>query len=49
MRSYLEEIDFERIKQRFEAFWQKEIIDRPLIAITAPKKEQKKRNWRNEE
>lgn len=45
MRSYLEEVDFEKIKLRFEAFWQKEIIDRPLIAITAPKKEEKKRNF----
>lgn len=41
MRSYLDEIDFEKIKQRFDAFWQREIIDRPMIAITVPRKERK--------
>lgn len=45
MKSYLEEVDFERIKQRFDAFWQREIMDRPLISITAPRKEQKKRDF----
>lgn len=37
MRSYLDEVDFETIKQRFDAFWEREILDRPLIYITAPK------------
>ena len=41
MRSYLEEVDFETIKQRFDAFWDGEVLDRPLIYITAPKKRQK--------
>lgn len=42
MRSYLDEVDFETIKQRFDAFWRREILDRPLIYITAPKEKQKK-------
>jgi hypothetical protein len=41
MRSYLEEVDFETIKQRFDAFWDGEVLDRPLICITTPKKRQK--------
>jgi len=45
MRSYLEEVDFETIKQRFDAFWDREILDRPLIYITAPKEKQKKRDF----
>ncbi|MFB0562501.1 MAG: hypothetical protein ACETWM_14945 [Candidatus Lokiarchaeia archaeon] len=36
MRSYLDEVDFETIKQRFDAFWEREIHDRPMIYITAP-------------
>ncbi|MCX8171192.1 MAG: uroporphyrinogen decarboxylase family protein [Candidatus Bathyarchaeota archaeon] len=38
LRSYLNEVDFETIKQRFDAFWNREVIDRPLIYITAPRK-----------
>jgi len=38
MRPYLEGIDFETIKQRFDAFWDREVLDRPLIHITAPRK-----------
>ena len=45
MKSYLEQVDFEKIKQRFDAFWEREIIDRPIIYITAPRKIQKKRNF----
>jgi hypothetical protein len=41
VRSYLGEVDLEEIKQRFDAFWQREIIDRPVISIRAPKKERK--------
>lgn len=41
MRPYLDEIDFGKIKQRFDAFWQREIIDRPMVAITAPRKEKR--------
>ena len=37
LRSYLEE-DFEVIKQRFDVFWDREVLDRPLIHITAPRK-----------
>ena len=37
MKSYLDEVDFETIKQRFDAFWDREVIDRPLVRITAPK------------
>ena len=42
MRPYLEEIDLEKIKQRFDAFWDREVLDRPLIYITAPGKKQKR-------
>lgn len=42
MRAYLEEVEFESIKERFDAFWDREILDRPLICITAPKKKQRK-------
>lgn len=45
MRSYLEEVDIEKIKLRFDGFWQRETIDRPLIYLTAPRKRQKKRNF----
>jgi len=45
LRSYLEEVNFERIRERFDAFWQREIVDRPLISITCPRKSQKKRNF----
>ncbi len=45
MRSYLEEIDFEMIKKRFDAFWHREIIDRPMISIRAPRKERKKADF----
>jgi 5-methyltetrahydrofolate--homocysteine methyltransferase len=37
MRSYLDDVDFEDIKQRFEAYWNREIVDRPLIYIEAPR------------
>jgi len=40
MRSYLEEVNFPLIQQRFDAFWQREVPDgRPLIAISAPTKD----------
>ncbi len=42
MRSYLEEVDSEAIEERFDAFWDREILDRPLICITAPRKNQRK-------
>jgi len=42
MRPYLEEVNFEAIKERFDAFWDREILERPLISITAPKRKQKK-------
>jgi 5-methyltetrahydrofolate--homocysteine methyltransferase len=45
MRAYLEEVDFETIKQRFDAFWEREIVDRPLILVTAPRAEQKKDDY----
>lgn len=37
MRSFLDEIDFPMVQKRFDAYWQREIIDRPLAAITAPR------------
>lgn len=33
--------DFEEAVKRTEAFWYQEMIDRPLVCVTAPKKEQK--------
>ena len=30
--------DWESVKQRFEAWWQGEMIDRPLLAVTAPRR-----------
>lgn len=30
--------DFERTKQYWRAFWEKEVIDRPAVCVTAPKK-----------
>lgn len=42
MRSYLDEVDFETIIQRFHAFWKREVLDTPLIHITAPRTKQKK-------
>lgn len=42
MRSYLEEIEFDDIKQRFEAFWKREPLDKPITYITAPRSEQVK-------
>jgi len=38
LESYLSEVDFETIKQRFDAFWNREVLDRPVIHITAPRK-----------
>ena len=29
--------DFERVKEYWRAFWEKEVIDRPLISVTSPK------------
>ncbi|MGQ9514890.1 MAG: hypothetical protein ACUVTL_07585 [Thermoproteota archaeon] len=40
MRSYLEDVDFETIKQRFEAFWKLEVLDYPILYITAPREKQ---------
>jgi len=42
MRSYLDDVDFGDIKQRFEAFWKREMVDRPLISIEAPKEKRVK-------
>lgn len=44
MRSYLDEVDFEAIKERFDAFWDREVLDRPLIYITAPRERRRVRN-----
>jgi len=38
-------VDFETIKQRFDAFWKHEVLDRPLIYITAPKEKRKKMDF----
>ena len=35
--------DYDIITERYNAFWQCEIIDRPLISITLPKKEEKEK------
>lgn len=47
MRPYLGDVDFETIKQRFDAFWAREILDRPLIYITAPRTRRKKKQFPN--
>ena len=36
MRSYLEEVNFELMQQRFDAFWQREVPGTPLMGIAAP-------------
>ena len=46
MRGYLDDVEIETIKQRFDAFWDREVIDRPLIRITAPRAKRLKRNLR---
>ncbi|MFO7957961.1 MAG: hypothetical protein R6X33_12785, partial [Candidatus Brocadiia bacterium] len=37
MTTPLERIDFEAVKQRFDAYWRRELPGRPLVAITAPR------------
>jgi len=37
MRSYLEEVDFVEIQQRFDAFWRREVPGTPLVGISAPR------------
>lgn len=49
MRSYLDDVDFEAIKGRFEAFWNGEIVDRPLIHIEAPRGKRVKIDYRTPE
>jgi hypothetical protein len=39
LRSYLDEDKFEDVKQRFEAFWNREPLDVPILYVTAPKQE----------
>ena len=48
-RSYIDEVEFEEIKQRFDAFWDREVIDRPLVRITAPKPSRRRRILRRPE
>lgn len=45
MRTPLERIDFERRKERFDAYWRGEVPDRPLVAITCPRDEQTPRDF----
>ena len=45
MRSYLDDIDYETVKQRFDAFWKRELVDRPLAFITSPKEKQIKADF----
>jgi len=45
VRPYLEEVDFETIRQRFDSFWEREILDRPLIYIMAPRTKQRKKDF----
>jgi len=37
VRRYLDDVDFETIKERFDAFWDREVLDRSLVRITAPR------------
>jgi len=42
MPSYLDEVDFAAIQQRFDAFWRREeVLGRPLVQISAPRQERK--------
>jgi hypothetical protein len=34
--------DYERSKQRFEAFWEREILDRPVVQFTLYKPEEQR-------
>ena len=45
MRSYLKDVDFETIKERFDAFWDREVLDRPLVYIIAPREKQKRMDF----
>jgi hypothetical protein len=45
MRSYLDEVDFPAIQKRFDAFWQRQVLDRPVICIAAPRSKQKRPNF----
>ncbi len=38
--SYSLQPDYEKIKNRYEAFWKQEIIDRPLVSLTVPAEKQ---------
>jgi len=42
MRQYINWEDYEVTLQRFDAFWEREVLDRPLIYIIAPRKKQTK-------
>jgi len=42
MRQYIDWEEHDLTLERFDAFWDKEILDRPLIHITAPRQKQKK-------
>ncbi|MEM1582783.1 MAG: hypothetical protein QXK89_09800 [Candidatus Bathyarchaeia archaeon] len=37
MRAYLDEVELDDIKQRFEAFWKREPLNKPICYITAPR------------
>ncbi|MCK4284295.1 MAG: hypothetical protein KAX44_08260 [Candidatus Brocadiae bacterium] len=41
MESALERIDFDAVKQRFDAYWRREVPGRPLIGITCPRDDAK--------
>ncbi|MEA4890535.1 MAG: hypothetical protein VB070_13850 [Clostridiaceae bacterium] len=39
--------DFEEAKRYWQAFWQKEVLDRPVICVTAPKKNRTRPSYLN--
>ncbi len=45
MESALERIDFEGIKERFDAFWRREVPGRPLVSITCPREGRRPRDF----
>jgi hypothetical protein len=42
LRAYLDDVDFEGIKQRFEAFWKHEAPSGPLLSVQAPREKRVK-------
>jgi len=44
LRSYLNKLEFDDIRQRFEAFWNREPLRKPIVYVTAPRRKHVKVN-----